>query len=61
MPKVKDPEPWNIGVLAWDEPQHWVLLSPVEVKALLEGIVPTKVKQRLQILDREILTVDSKG
>lgn len=57
MPKVKDPEKWNVGVLGWDEPQCWVLLAPVEVKALLDGVVPTKVKQRLAILDREVLTV----
>jgi hypothetical protein len=57
MPKVKDPEPWNEGVLTWDEPQIWVLVSPVEAKAMMEGVVPTKFKERLKILDREILHV----
>lgn len=52
-------EPWNQSVhekaVAFDEPQIWLLLTPLEVKALIEDIVPTRVKKCCRSLDREVL------
>ncbi len=54
-------EPWNQSAEAeadaLDEPRNFFLLAEIEVQALLAGVIPTKVVQRLKMLDREVLEV----
>lgn len=52
-------EPWNKEVheemRAFDIPQYWLLITPLECHALLEGIVPTRVKNACAGLKPEVL------
>lgn len=53
-------EPWNREQHAeakqFDIPQYWMLITPMECFALLEGIVPTRVKNACAVLKPEVMS-----
>ncbi len=61
-PRHPPVEPWNAEAyaqsLAFDEPRNWLLVTDLEVKALIENIVPTRLKKVCQRMDQEVLTRD---
>lgn len=52
-------EPWNQEALKdardWSIPQYWVLITPLECHALLDGIVSTRLKNACADLKAEVL------
>ena len=54
-------EPWNVAAhadtVAYDLPQYWLLVTPMEVQALQDGVVSTRIMTACASLQREVLTV----
>lgn len=39
----------------YDLPQYWLLISPLECHALIDGVVSTRIQEACAVMKREVL------